>query len=338
MADMTQTQSQGYFTSNGKSTTIKLASGVDWLQIWNITNSKNNSVTSAIPVGWYWQNGFPAGAGISYWKSNAAAASQLQQYNTTNGFTLINGYSPNYSTPSAITSTSNAATPVYTVGSTTGISVGSVVRIYGTSQMTVNGFDVQVGAFSPSASFTSAVAFATALPASTGGFYSIVNPQQPWYPARRIIANISQAASAVVTTTVQHNYVVGQEVTFRIKKPFGMVQLDGLTGSITAVTQFTFTVNIDTTAFTAFTWATFTKAVTLPQVLPVGEDTAVALVQSPPLYEFSDATINNAYIGIQFPGGAEADTAGPAGVANDVIYWRAGVSFQNDSTGSLIIQ
>ena len=197
MADMTQTQSQGYFTSNGKSTTIKLASGVDWLQIWNITQSAA-SQTTAVPVGWYWQSGFPAGAGISYWKSNAAAAANLQQYNTTNGFTLINGYGPQYSTPSAITSSSNAATPVYTVASTTGISVGSVVRIYGTNQMSVNGYDVQVGAFTPSTSFTSAVAFASALPASTGGFYSIVNPLSPWYPARRLVVNISQAAQAVL--------------------------------------------------------------------------------------------------------------------------------------------
>ena len=334
---MSQTQAQGYFTSNGKTTTIQLASGFDWLQIWNITNSTANQ-TAAVPVGWYWQQGFPAGAGISYWKSNAADAANLQQYTTTNGFTLINGYGPQFSVASAITSSSNAATPVYTVASTTGIAVGSVVRIYGTTQMSVNGYDVQVGAFTPSTSFTSAVAFSTALPASTGGFYQIVNPLDPWYPASRTIVNITQAASAVVTTSVQHNYVVGQSVSFRLSdSTFGMVQINGLSGSITAVTQFTFTVNIDTTAFTAFTWPAFTNAVTFPQVLPVGEDTSVALAQVPPLSVYSDATLNTAYYGIQFPGGAAAATAGPAGINNDVIYWRAGVSFLNDKTGSLII-
>ena len=342
MADMTQTQLQGYFTSNGKSTTIVLPSGVDWLQIVNQTASANAALGAAAPVQWYWQAGMPAGAGISYWKTSVAADSvNLQQYTTTNGFTFINGYGPQFSVAASITSSTNAVQPVYTVASTAAFSTGSVLRIYGTTQMSVNGYDVQVTVingttFESSASWTANPN--TGLPASTGGNYQIVNPLDPWYPASRTIINITQATSAVVTTSVQHNYTIGQEISFRLPDAtFGMTQIDGMVGTITAATQFTFTVNINTSSFNAFAWPSYTGAATYPQSLPIGENTAIALAQVPPLSPFADATLNTAYYGLQFPGGASAAAAGPAGINNDVIYWRAGVSFLNDTTGALII-
>lgn len=330
---------QGMFTSNGHAATINLYSGVDWLKIINLTNSAANQ-TTAVPVAWYWQNGMPAAAGISYWKSNAANAANLQQYNLTNGFTLVDTSLAIPGNPVAVMSTTNANPFVVDTGTTTGLVVGSVVRLSSVAgQPNVNGFDFSVGAVSAGVSFTAAATFANA-PGGAGGagFYRIIPYNPLYYPSRRTIANITQAANAVVTTTVAHTYKVGQQVTFRVNADFGMTQINYLVGNITAVTTYTFTTDINSTAFSAFVWANFPAADTYPQVLPVGEDTALALANN--VYEFGDAIVNQAYRGISFPGGSAAATAGPAGINNDVIMWVAGVSYlvDNGTPPQLIIQ
>lgn len=330
---------QGKFTSNGGPATINLVSSVDWLRVYNITNATANQ-TTVVPVEWYWQRGFPQAAGWKYLKSNAANAANLSQYVTTGGFSLVDSTGTALGNPVAVTSTTNANPFVVNTGSTTGLSNGSVVRLSSVAnQSNVNAFDFSIANLVANTSFTPAVTFANA-PGGAGGagFYRIVNYGSIYYPSSRTIANITQAASAVVTVTVPHKYVVGQVVAFRIGTDFGMSQLNGLSGAITAVTEYTFTVNIDTTGFTAFVWVDFTNATSYPEVLPVGDDTSVALAQVPPISPFSGATVNQAYSGIQLIGGSAAATAGPAGINNDVIYWVAGKSFSVDNNADLIIQ
>lgn len=67
----------------------------------------------------------------------------------------------------------------------------------------------------------------------------------------KTVSGVTQAAAAVVTTVLPHGYAVGNLVQFL--GVGGMTQLNGRSGLITAVTSTTFTVAIDTTAFTAFT-------------------------------------------------------------------------------------
>lgn len=66
----------------------------------------------------------------------------------------------------------------------------------------------------------------------------------------RVITAISQAAAAVVTSAA-HGLLVGDVVDFA--GVVGMVEINGLTGKISAVTADTFTVNIASTLFTAYT-------------------------------------------------------------------------------------
>lgn len=63
------------------------------------------------------------------------------------------------------------------------------------------------------------------------------------------ITAITQAASAVVTVS-GHTFVVGDVVAF--SGVVGMIQINGLTGTVTAITTTTITVNINSTAFTAY--------------------------------------------------------------------------------------
>jgi uncharacterized phage protein (TIGR02218 family) len=64
------------------------------------------------------------------------------------------------------------------------------------------------------------------------------------------ITGITQAASAVVTVGA-HTFAVGDVVEF--SGVGGMTQINGLTGSITAIGDTTITVNINSTAFSAYT-------------------------------------------------------------------------------------
>lgn len=64
------------------------------------------------------------------------------------------------------------------------------------------------------------------------------------------ITGITKAASAVVTCA-DHGYVVGWQIVF--DGVAGMIEINGLRGTVTAVTTNTYTVNINTTTFGTFT-------------------------------------------------------------------------------------
>ncbi len=70
-----------------------------------------------------------------------------------------------------------------------------------------------------------------------------------WTPTNLTITGISQAAQAVVTAT--NSLAVGDVVTFSNVR--GMVQINTLRGTVVAASGANFTVNINTTGFTAYT-------------------------------------------------------------------------------------
>ena len=225
---------------------------------------------------------------------------------------------------------------------TSGLAAGDVVRL--SNQATdnqLNGYDFTIDTIVGNTSFRLAAALANAGGAggAQAGFFRKVNFDPLYFPRHRFIANITQAASAVITLTVRSGYAVGQEV--RVIVPsirvaaasvYGMVEMNNLLGTITAIndavaTQ-TITVDIDSTNFTAFSFPTAAQAATpLPKamVVPVGMDTAQALTSAVDL--LSDATDNQGIIGVELATGASS----PAGVANDTVYWVAGKSFNVDN-------
>lgn len=71
-------------------------------------------------------------------------------------------------------------------------------------------------------------------------------------PTIQTITAITQAVTAVVTTSDDHNFSVGNQVQFFIPENYGMRQLNGLKGYILSVTTDTLTVDINTTLFNAF--------------------------------------------------------------------------------------
>lgn len=327
---------QGRFTSDGTAKILQIRSDLDWMEVLNYTVASANQ-TTAIGVEYFWQRGMAIGTGIEYLKSNAANAANLTSALATGGFTLINssfqspGTLNNGST--GLSALSNATPPVATVGSTAGISAGDVVRMYNvTNGQQIGGMDFTVG-YNTLSGTTFSLDYMTTLGSSVGaaGSFRTIPFDPIFYPRRRFITSVTTGSTTIVKMSVTHGYKVGQLVRFVVPASFGMTQLDGLTGTITAINTTTtsgntITVSIDSSSFTAFAFPTSASVpISFAEVVPVGEDTAAALAAGVDI--LSDATLNTAYIGIKLAAGANS----PGGSTNDVIYWRAGRSFSVDN-------
>lgn len=342
---------------------IQIPSGADWMRVVNYTRQGTVGGASAFGFRYYWQRGMPAGSALVEYYANGGAV-VTGDLITSGGFTLYDpsgqtqGALPLLGNPVVTSASTNATRPVVSTMNTAGLSVGSVVRMSNTAQTDVNGIDMVVGTIVTDTSFTlltASNALATAPGAIGGaGFYRIVNTSPLFYPRRRYITNITQAVNAQVSTSVAHGLTVGQEVRFNIPAVSGMIQLNAtpqnnyLAASIVSVVDdYNFTINIDTTSYTAFTWPTIAQQPSdFPQVIPFGEDTATSInsiaAQTPTvggiqIYNtntglLADSTVNTGYLGMILGTGgtgaiSSAAITGPAGsAASDVVYWVAGKS------------
>jgi hypothetical protein len=170
------------------------------------------------------------------------------------------------------------------------------------------------------------------------------------------IAAITTGTTTTIDTTVAHNFVVGQEVAFRIPQVFGTIQLNSLPnvvipgspiyGYVVSVTDYnTFVVNIDSSAYTAFnsnqSFASF-PGLTWAQVVAVGDvntggvqiSAGSALYPPPFVRPFASTTVNTingpAIQGAYFNNTSQGFIIGPslavAAQSGQSIYWRAYLS------------
>jgi hypothetical protein len=97
-------------------------------------------------------------------------------------------------------------------------------------------------------------------------------PIEPQYyqPSLFFVSNISLGSNTTVTTTVNHNYVLGQEIRLIIPNGFGCTALNEQTGliiNIPAANQFT--VNLSSLGVSAF--ASNPSLSTQPQSVAIGD-------------------------------------------------------------------
>jgi len=361
-------------------TIVQIPANADWMIVRNFSqfaiagNSASyfNGVANAFTsIEYYWQRGMPAGNMLVKFYTNGGQAIQGDRVSS-GGFTLYDpsgqsaGALPLLGNPVATTASTNVTRPVVSTASTAGLSVGSIVRISNTAQTDVNGIDFVVGAITVNTNFTlltASNALATAPGAIGGaGFYRIVNYNPLYYPRARYIVNITQAANAQVSTSVPHGLTPGQAIRFNIPAVSGMIQLNPTSANnymvgnvVSVVDDYNITIDINTTAYTAFTWPTIAQQPSsFPQFTPVGENTALSLMspanQVPTIAGqqiygtqsgiLADATTNTGYLGMILGAGGTGIIAGvpilgPAGsiawsalnVGNpDLMYWVAGKS------------
>ncbi len=322
----------GSFISTGVAKTLVIRGQLDSLEVWNMTEMSTAIANHG--VSYYWQRGMAANDGIIYLRDagHVAIHSRTSIWPADHtldvpGFTLIDS---SVTTPGAVRATTDIGTTPKRVltANTAGLSVGSIVRLANmTGAAEFNGMDYTVTAVNAGVSFDIEYTPAT-VPAVGAGQYRVIPNDTLYYPRNRYIASISRAAQAVVVLTVTHDLQIGQQVRFHVPAMYGMIELEGLTGNIVAIDtdDNSITVDINTTTFTAFAWpltAVAMGAHTLPQIVPVGEDTPTALAAVPPVNILTDATINTGYTGIILGAGVTS----PAGSDNNIIYWRATSSF-----------
>jgi len=307
---------QGSFFSNGKSRDITIRSDVDWMKTYNITQAATTK-TPGRGCEFYWQRGMASDSGFMWTKQDGSNAIDMEVI-TSGGFILLN---TSDQTPLALNTTGTAVTQanpaVVSCTSTAGLVNGDIVRMINVVNMQqISGVEFEIAGIVANTSFQlvslNSSGFAAA--GTTCSFRKIPNDPQ-YLPARRIINSITKANPCVIDTVIAHRYSDGDIVRVNIPAAFGMQELNGLTAEIIGVTDYALAINIDSSAFTAFSWPTSgTVPITHAHVVPVGTNSPTDL---------SAATDNTSYIGMKIAGGADS----PAGSSGDTIYWVAGKSF-----------
>lgn len=326
---------QGTFTQPATAVTqyIPLPSSVDYFVTTNLTQMATTNGTGRVVRGeWYGGGLFADNDGLRWKKTNSTSAINIDNFSTStasNGFTYVR-------TPplpqAALTGTTitQANGAVATVTNT--YSEGDTVIIYNAVGMQ------QISGMAFTITSVSGSGF-TLLGLDSSGFaapataFSVrrVSPFALVLPQTYQITKITQAAQGVVTVSQAHQYQVGQAVEFTIPGSCGMVELNNFNQRqskppiITAITTYTFTINVNTTGYTAFALPASTLSPTaqlFPTVAPAGQYASfnpITGVQTG--YNFLQVPFHTGIFVpyMLLPAGAQS----PGGSASDVILWQA---------------
>lgn len=301
---------KGFFTSTGQAQIVNLPFQPDSIEMWNYT-------AAATPA----NHGIP----YAYWDKNLTETVSGSPVNPTivdifnatpvltsgrvlaNGISTFSGglsfqYGPVYQhTASTDFSISTANPAVVTTTTNHGLASGDVVIFSNLYQTSTTGMEQIAGipftvtyltdtTFSipwdtSDTSTGKFTAFNTATSTNNVGSFKKVLYPYLYFPGVSWISAITLGTTTTIDTTCAHNYVVGQQVAFRIPNTWGTYQLNSLPnvqipgspiyGYVIAVTDYnTFVVNIDSSAYTAFvpnqTFSGFVGR-TFPQVVAVGD-------------------------------------------------------------------
>lgn len=305
---------------------VNLPSSADYFKVYNLTQAAAASPTAGILFEWF-KGITPQSGALQTYKSGSSAL--LQDTITTGGFV----YQQTYPSPEAAltgTTITNATPAVATVTNT--YSNGDRVVIYNSvGALMYSGMTFTVS--SASGSGFTLLGLNTPGSAATAFQVRRIAPAGRVEPRFFYITGITQATQAVVTLSEAHDYVVGMKVEFTIPGSFGMTQLNNFNQSqslpavITAVSTYTITVNVNTSAYTAFAFPASSGSPTtqlFATVAPAGASTQVT--GNPPNqvqtgYNFLNQPFRTGLFVpyMVLPIGANS----PGGQANDQLVWQA---------------
>lgn len=267
----------GSFTSAGTARNIILPKPFDYFVVRNRSIWGSNPADAAVES--TWSRGYADGQATVLQEANTGVLSAVAVAAGGAGFIEIDESELTVGATVALSGTEiTSADPAVATTGTTPF-VGDIVRIINsTAMLNIAGLEFTVTAVSLNTNFTmgyldaSGGTFADA----TGGSYLVI-PAARYAPERRWITGITAVATgAVITLSVTHAYSVGDIITVHVPTEFGMTEIDGLQGEISAIdtTNNTVTTDIDSSAFTAFAYpnsATAAAGVSFPHTVPVGE-------------------------------------------------------------------
>lgn len=327
---------QGTFTAIAGPTILNLVSGVDWIKVYDPASA---NAAAAVGFEYFWQKGMASGTGAINFHAAASTVVNSGFLVAPLGFTEINtSLYPVLSAPVAITAGTNVTQPQYS-SALTGVAVGSIVRIYGTAHTNLNGLDFSVGAINAGVTFDLRGPLATApgVVAGANGFAVLVAGSLAeynlYYPSTRVICNVTQdvPGANAVTTLVDHGLTTGQQIRINVPAVAGlnsMYELDGQLATVTVTGVNTFSINIDTTGYTAFVFppaiagALVLGAYSNATITPLGGEG----LSSPNLLLTVAATDDKNYRGMKLGYDPAGTGLAPAGIAGHTMYWIAGKS------------
>lgn len=313
---------QGSFTSAGVGVKVNLPSSADYFRVQNLTQLATQQTPGrGVMFEWY-KDLTAADTAIEWAKEDGDDITNITLASS-GGFTYVESFPEPEAAVTGGTAITSASPAVVTLANS--YSEGDTVILYNTTGM------LQIGGMSFTISSVSGAGF-TLLGLDSSGFAAAtactarrVPNVMAVEPSYLYVTGISQATQAVVTVSMAHNYVVGQKLTFSVPSSFGMSEISGKTGTIVSVGTYTMTVDIDSSAFTAFAFPASTGSPTtrlFATVAPAGQSTQynpVTGVQTG--YNFQFAPFHS---GLFLPymylaAGAQS----PAGSSSDVIVWQA---------------
>jgi hypothetical protein len=355
---------KGKFISTGGAQVINLPFQPDYVEILNYTASaafRDHSVLSA-----QWDANMGQGFAITQVRNTTYQTDSV----ILNGISTFSaGQMLQYGARKQVVGITKANPAIVTV-TAHGLTSGDVVIFTGLYQSATTGMP-QIDGIPFTVTVIDANSFSipwntnqseyTALSGSpTGAFMKKVLYPYLYAPGATYISAITLGTTTTVDTTSAHNFVVGQEVAFRIPDYWGTIQLNSLPNTLTPgspvygyvieVTDYnTVVVNINSSAFTAFdsnqpfadvSGQSFAQIVAVGDVNTGGVEITSGSVLYPPPYTvpigttrvnsingpaIKGAFFNNTSQGFVVGAGTNVtDTAAVlVGDADDEIYWRA---------------
>lgn len=328
--------SQGTFTQPATAVNqiIPLPSGADYFVTTNLTQMATTQNPGRCVRGEWYGGGLTANNdGLRWTKTNSSSAINITKFSTStasNGFTYVTSFP---APEAALTGTTitNASPAVASVTNT--YSEGDTVVIYNAVGMQqISGMTFTISSVSGSG-FTLLGLDASGFSAGASAFQvRRVNRFTPVEPSFLYVTKVTQAAQAQVTVSQANSVYLGQKLEFTVPGSFGMVQLNNfyqpqnLPVVVTSIVDaYNFTINLNTTNFTAFAFPASAGSPTtqlFATIAPAGQSTQfnpITGVQTG--YNFTNIPFHTGvFVPYMYvPAGAQS----PGGSASDVIVWQA---------------
>jgi len=328
--------SQGTFTQPATAVNqiIPLPSGADYFVTTNLTQMATTQGTGRVVRGEWYGGGLTAvNDGLRWKKTNSTSAINIDKFSTStasNGFTYVTSFpAPQAAlTGTTITQANGAVASV-----TNTYSEGDTVVIYNAVGMEqISGMTFTISSVTGSQFTLLGLDSSGFAAAATAFSVRRVNQFTPVEPSFLYVTKVSQAVGAQVTVSQANSVYLGQKLEFTVPASFGMVQLNNFYQPqskpivVTSIVDaYNFTINIDTTNYTAFAFPASSGSPTVQlfaTVAPAGQSTQfnpITGVQTG--YNFTNIPFHTGiFIPYMYvPAGAQS----PGGSAADVIVWQA---------------
>lgn len=352
---------KGSFTSTGAAKAVNLPFVPDRIELTNYTAGAAQTANTVQRAWWDVQ----MGQGFAAAQVIGAAGALSSDAVILNGFSTFSaGLLFQFGAQKQIIG-ATAANPIVFNVTAHGYSVGDVVMLEGLYQSSTTGMPQIAGMQFVVSAVGDADHFSvvwpgggsnyTALSGSpAGAFVKKVLYPFLYAPGDSFIEAITTGTTTTVVTTAPHNFVVGQQVAFRIPSSWGTTQLNSLPNSlvpgspvyyyVTSVTNSTtFVCNANSTGFTAFNTNQTVASVpglSFPQVVAVGDvNTGGVAYSGGALYPspvvngvstingpaISGSFVNNTRQGFVIGAGVGVNNTSAVLVGNtgNVVYWVA---------------